>query len=71
MSDQALLKSIVPPDGLRKATEAVMQGSTPDLGKWSGVNSFVRTYSKLAVDYAALTAIGLLIFMTQASSKAP
>lgn len=41
--------------GLRQAMEAVMQGSTPDHGKWTGVNGFVRTYSELATEYVALT----------------
>jgi hypothetical protein len=56
MNDQASLKTIAARvAGLRQAMEAVMQGSTPDHGKWSGVNSFVRSYSDLAKQYIALT----------------
>ncbi len=32
-----------------------MQGTTPDHGKWTGVNSFIIAYSKLATEYIALT----------------
>lgn len=56
MNEQASLKAIsARVAGLRQAMEAVMQGSTPDLGKWSGVNSFVRSYCDLATQYVALT----------------
>jgi hypothetical protein len=41
--------------GLRDAMDAVMKGTTPDHGKWSGVNSFVRTYSELAQQYNSLS----------------
>ncbi len=56
MSEQVSLKAVAARvAGLRQAMEAVMQGSTPDLGKWSGVNSFVRSYCDLATQYVALT----------------
>lgn len=56
MSDQMSLNAIAARvAGLRQAMEAVMQGSTPDHGKWSGVNSFVRSYCDLATQYVALT----------------
>ena len=56
MSDQASLNALAARvAGLRQAMEAVMQGSTPDHGKWSSVNSFVRSYSTLATQYVALT----------------
>ncbi len=56
MSVQASLKAIAARvAGLRQAMEAVMQGSTPDHGKWSGVNSFIRSYCELASQYVALT----------------
>lgn len=56
MSEQTSLKAIsARVAGLRQAMEAVMQGSTPDLGKWSGVNAFVRIYCDLATQYVALT----------------
>jgi TIR domain len=56
MSDQASLQAIAARlAGLRQAMEAVMQGSTPDHGKWSGVNSFIRSYCDLAKQYVALT----------------
>jgi TIR domain len=41
--------------GHRQAMEAVMHGVTPDHAKWTGVNSFVRAYSKFATQYATLT----------------
>jgi hypothetical protein len=56
MSDQESLKAIAARvAGLRQAMEAVMQGSTPDHGKWFGANAFARSYSDLAAQYAALT----------------
>jgi hypothetical protein len=56
MNDQMSLNAIAARvAGLRQAMEAVMQGSTPDHGKWSGVNSFVRSYCDLATQYVALT----------------
>jgi hypothetical protein len=56
MNDPASLKTLAARlAGLRQAMEAIMQGTTPDLGKWSGVNSFVRSYSDLARQYIALT----------------
>jgi hypothetical protein len=56
MSDQAPLKALAARvAGLRQAMEAVMLGTTPDYGKWSGVNSFVRSYCDLARQYIALT----------------
>jgi hypothetical protein len=56
MGSQASLKAIAARvAGLREAMEAVMQGSTPDHGKWSAVNSFVRSYCDLATQYVALT----------------
>jgi len=56
MTNQMSLKALAARvAGLRQAMEAVMQGSTPDHAKWSGVNSFVRTYSDLARQYILLT----------------
>jgi hypothetical protein len=56
MANQVSLRAIAARvAGLRQAMEAVMQGSTPDLGKWAGVNAFVRTYSELAAQYVAVT----------------
>lgn len=56
MSDKMSLNAIAARvAGLRQAMEAVMQGSTPDHGKWSGVNSFVRSYCDLATQYVGLT----------------
>lgn len=56
MSGKISMKSIaVRVDGLRQAMEAVMNGTTPDESKWTGVNSFVRTYCDLANQYVALT----------------
>ena len=41
--------------GLRSAMEKVMSGSTPDTGKWTGVNNFVRAYCDLAREYGNVT----------------
>ena len=56
MTDQAILKSLAARvAGLRESMEAVMQGSTPDHAKWTGINNFVRLYCDLARRYAELT----------------
>jgi hypothetical protein len=56
MSDQASLNTLAARiAGLRQAMESVMNGTTPDHAKWSGVNSFVRSYSELARHYLTLT----------------
>ena len=56
MNDQASLKAIAARvAGLRQAMEAVMQGTTPEHGKWTGAHSFTRHYSDLAKQYVALT----------------
>ena len=56
MSDPAAMRSLVARvAGLRQAMDAVMQGTTPDHGKWACVNSFIRSYSDLARQYVALT----------------
>lgn len=40
---------------LRHAMEAVINGDTPDHFKWTGVNSFVKKYSRLAIQYREIT----------------
>lgn len=56
MSQQSSLKAIAARiAGLRDAMSAVSQGSTPDHGKWSGVNAFARAYCSLANEYISLT----------------
>lgn len=56
MVDSASLRSIAARvAGLRQAMEAVMQGTTADHAKWTGVNSFVRSYCGLAKQYVAIT----------------
>jgi hypothetical protein len=42
-------------DGLRRAMETVMTGTTPDTGKWGTFNSFARAYNSLATQYIAET----------------
>ena len=56
MSDQATMRNLAARvAALRQAMDAIMQGTTPDIGKWSGVNSFVRAYTDLAREYRSLT----------------
>lgn len=56
MNENISIKSIAArAKALRQAMDAVMQGTTPDHGKWSSVNSFVRTYSELARQYISIT----------------
>lgn len=38
-------------DGLRRAMEAVMNGNTPDHGKWGSFKNYASTYSILATRY--------------------
>jgi hypothetical protein len=42
-------------DGLRRAMETVMNGTTPDNGKWGAFASFARAYNALAKQYVAET----------------
>lgn len=54
MSDQAPLRSLsARADALRQAMEAVMRGTTPDIGKWSVAPSYARAYCELARQYVA------------------
>lgn len=56
MSDHTSLKALAARiAGLSQAMEAVMRGNTPDHAKWTGTNSFVRSYCDLASQYIALT----------------
>jgi hypothetical protein len=56
VSDPASLKALAARlDGLRQAMETVMQGTTPDHAKWSGVNTFIRIYCDFAQQYIVLT----------------
>jgi hypothetical protein len=52
MSLSALLAQVL---AVRQAMETVINGSTPDHAKWSGVNSFVRRYNDLATQYHSST----------------
>lgn len=40
---------------LRESMDVVIQGATPDHAKWTSVNTFVRRYSELALQYNSLT----------------
>jgi REase_DpnII-MboI len=42
-------------DGLRRAMETVMNGTTPDHGKWGAFGTFARAYNALAKQYVAET----------------
>jgi hypothetical protein len=42
-------------NGLRRAMEAVMNGTTPDFGKWGAFASFARAYNALAKQYVVET----------------
>jgi len=46
-----------------------MQGSTPDHGKWGGVNSYARSYCELARQYYALTGDGTVNFYDTSKLK--
>jgi len=56
MSDQVSLKTLAArADGLRQAMEAVIGGTTPDIGKWFAAPSYARTYDALARQYVAIS----------------
>jgi len=56
MIDRAALKNLAARvAGLQQAMKVTMEGTTPDHGKWGGVNSFLRSYRDLARQYASLT----------------
>lgn len=56
MSDQAAMRHLAARvAALRQAMDTVLQGTTPDIGKWSGVSSFARAYCDLAREYISLT----------------
>ncbi len=42
-------------DGLRQAMDAVMAGTSPDIGKWSAAPSYARSYCELAKQYVAIS----------------
>jgi hypothetical protein len=42
-------------DALRRAMEAVREGTTPDVGKWGSFMNFARNYNFLAKAYAELS----------------
>ncbi|WP_317235802.1 TIR domain-containing protein [Niabella hibiscisoli] len=51
----SLAKLSIQVSALRQAMEVVINGTTPDHAKWTGVNNFTRKYSQLALLYEKLT----------------
>jgi REase_DpnII-MboI len=66
-SGQILNKLSVRVDGLRRAMDAVISGSTPDHGKWGAYKSFARTYNTFAQEYRNVS--GDLTVHTYATEK--
>lgn len=56
---------------LRQAMEAVINGTTPDHAKWTGVNSFLRKYCGLATEYQQLTGDGSILVYDLEKLKNP
>jgi REase_DpnII-MboI len=54
-SGQILKKLSVRVDGLRRAMEAVMSGTTPDHAKWGAFKSFARAYDAFAQEYRTVS----------------
>lgn len=57
--------------GLRDAMDTVIAGSTPDHGKWVGINSFIRNYNSLALAYANLTGDNAIDVYKEDGLKSP
>ncbi|MCW0236406.1 MAG: hypothetical protein OJJ21_22600 [Ferrovibrio sp.] len=53
-------------DALRRAMEAVMNGSTPDHAKWGAFKSYARTYNKMAEEYSSLSQTSGTVFNVEA-----
>lgn len=63
MSDQESLKIIgARLAGLREVMTAIMQGTTPDTGKWVSASTHARTYTELARQYTATTGKHIKVF---------
>jgi DpnII restriction endonuclease len=53
---QDILKKLaVRVDGLRRAMDAVIGGTTPDHGKWRAFKNYARAYNTFAVEYRNVT----------------
>lgn len=52
---RALKELAIRVDALRRAMEAVMNGTTPDHGKWSAFKSYARAYCSFAKQYMLIT----------------
>ena len=52
---QALKKLAIRVDGLRRAMEAVMAGTTPDHAKWGAFKNYARAYNTFAAEYIKIT----------------